>query len=1080
MAAPVKITRPRARNIVQRRRLFRVLDKTSVKPITWVAAPAGSGKTTLVGSYLDARKLPCLWYQCDEGDSDLPTFFYYMGVAAGRAAPRYKKPLPVLTPEYLAGVPKFTRWYFESLFSRVSTRWASRATERGFFIVLDNYQEVPTDSPFHDMIANGLDLTPEGVHFVIMSRNEPPSALARLQANDKLGLLGYEQIRFGFEESKELARRRIPNLDYKCIRAMHEIAEGWVAGIVLMLERTRLEGTGVHSTLDLAYEGVFDYFAGEIFGKTEKAVQDFLLRTAFLPMLSVPLIEKMAGAADAGRILSALNRRHYFTERLSGGGQGYRYHPLFRDFLLDRVKTRSAADELAAMRGEAALLLEQSGQIEEAARLYGDARDGQALARMVTHHAREILMQGRNKTVEEWIAGIPGQIADADPWLQYWTGMCSYPSCMPRARKHLERALESFKALDDRSGVYLSWAAIVDTYIFGLDEWNRLDDCIAIFDDLRTLYPSFPSKEVDLIASSRMLMSLTLRKTDQPRRVERWLERVSTLLQEHPSVDIQMESVFSMSVYFLWKGEYDKNAVLLERAEAEIRHHEPAPFAVIRIKLMKGIHYWVTAQYDSALKALSEGLSISEKSGVHVFDSLLWSFRAAAEMAPGRLDLAGKSLGNQMASLLDMSKTLDVYFYHVNAAWYALLSGNASLAAENVEAIAPAVAKLGTPYYKALWNIGAAQVAFLQDRHEEAKALAHAAHRIGVAMKSLVLEWYSLMISAFFHLKEGAQREGLASLRRGLALGRRHGYVHLEFYQPSVMQFLYAEALEEGIEVEYVKGLIRKLGLTQPVRRDPAISASDLEEWPYPIKIYTLGRFEIIRNDQPIRFSGKVQQRPLDLLKALIAFGGTDVPEERLIDALWPDADGDLAHKSFEMTLSRLRRLLGGETFIEHSARQLSLNPLYGWVDCLALERLFETIQESPADQSAPLCEKVVTLYKGHFLPSDTHREWVVSRRETLKIRLLRILITAGRSLEQAGRWEEAAERYAKGIETDSLAEEFHQRLMLCYLRLDRRAEAVRAYKRCSSLLQSELGIEPSAETDAIYSLTLQKQAARV
>ena len=93
-----------------------------------------------------------------------------------------------------------------------------------------------------------------------------------------------------------------------------------------------------------------------------------------------------------------------------------------------------------------------------------------------------------------------------------------------------------------------------------------------------------------------------------------------------------------------------------------------------------------------------------------------------------------------------------------------------------------------------------------------------------------------------------------------------------------------------------------------------------------------------------------------------------------------------------------------------------------------------------------------------------------------LKNRLLRVIAVAGRHLEQAGQWEEAAEHHAKGIETDGLAEELYGRLMLCYQRLGRRAEAVKAYKRCSSLLQYELGIEPSAETEAIYSLILQKQ----
>ena len=382
---------------------------------------------------------------------------------------------------------------------------------------------------------------------------------------------------------------------------------------------------------------------------------------------------------------------------------------------------------------------------------------------MVIHHARELLMQGRNKTVEEWIAGIPGEAADDNPWLLYWTGMCSFPVDMPRTRKYLEKAFESFKAMEDTSGIYLSWAGIVDTYAFGLDEWKRLDDCIAVFEELRRTQPSFPSQEIDLIASSRMLFSLTLRKTDQPQWVHGWLQRVSALLQENPSFEIQMDTVFCMSVYYLWKGEYDKNAVLLEKAEAEIRHRKPSPFAVIRIKLMKGIHCWITAEYDAALNTLSEGLDISDKSGVHVFDSLLWGFRAAAEMAPGNLELAEKSLKNQMTSLLGMEKTLDIFFYHVNSAWYALLKGNPSLAAEHLETVSAKTARMGTPYYRALWNIGMAQTAFLQGRPKDAKAHVQTAHRISLTMKSQVMEWYSLLIDACFLLREGKE-DGRASV----------------------------------------------------------------------------------------------------------------------------------------------------------------------------------------------------------------------------------------------------------------------------------------------------------------------------
>lgn len=1073
-----KISRPTLCKVVQRTRLFALLDEKLAKPVAWVSAPAGSGKSTLVASYLDARELPCIWYKCDEGDADLATFFYYMGLAAKKAAPRYKKPLPLLTPEYLAGIPTFTRRYFEILYSRVMPHCSPSLSRMGMgaVIVLDNYQDVPAESPFHEMAATGFDSIPEGVHVMVISRSGPPSACSRLRANDKIGLLRYSDIRFTLAESMELVQRRIPALDNEHANMLHEKSQGWAAGIILMLERAGLGGTGIEGAADLACDRIFDYFAGEIFDRMEQVVRDFLLKTAFLSVLSVPLADRLTGSGSAGRILSTLNRRHYFTERLSGSEQAYQYHPLFREFLLNRAETACAPDEVAAVQRKAALLLEQDGRMEEAARLYGDAGDRDGLGRMVTGHARELLGQGRSKTVEEWLAAIPGGPADDEPWLLYWSGMCAIPVDMPRGRASLEKAFASFRAMGDTTGIYLSWAGIVDTYAFGLDEWQPLDGCITLFEELRSIWPDFPSQETDLIASSRMLIALTLRKTDQPQWVQEWLQRVSALLQENPSFDIQMDTMFCMSVYYLWKGEYDKNALLLERAGAEIRQRKPSPFAVIRLKLMKGIHYWITAQYDAALSTLAEGLEISTESGVLVFDSLLWGFRAAAEMASGNRELASDLLKQQMSTLLGMEKTLDSYFYHVNAAWFAILTGVPSRAVEHLDIVAAKAERMGTPYYRALWHIGVAQTEFMLGHLKEAKKHIQNALRMSQTMKSQVLEWYALLISAWFQLRHGKQTEGLLSLHRSLSLGRRHGYVHLEFYQPDVMRFLFAVALEEGIEPDYVKGVIRKLGLAPPQPPDCAASACCLEEWPYPIKIYTLGRFEIVKDDEPLHFTGKEQRKPLELLKALIARGGRDVPEERLNDDLWPDADGDQAHKSFETTLSRLRKLLGDETSITCRARQVAINPRCCWVDTLALNHVFEKIGQAPPEQSVLLREKAFGLYNGNFLPADTALSFVIASRETLRNRLLRIILAAGRHCEQAGEWEQAADYYAKGIETDNLAEEVYRCLMVCQRNLGNNAAVAKTFNRCRSLLQSELGIEPSPETTAVYTAMVHQQ----
>ncbi len=114
-----KISRPRSQDVFLRKRLFSLLDRKRKQPVIWVCGPAGSGKTTLVNSYIETHNLQALWYQVDSGDGDPATFFHYLGLAAKKAAPRKRRPLPHLTSEYLMGIPTFTRRFFENLYGRL-------------------------------------------------------------------------------------------------------------------------------------------------------------------------------------------------------------------------------------------------------------------------------------------------------------------------------------------------------------------------------------------------------------------------------------------------------------------------------------------------------------------------------------------------------------------------------------------------------------------------------------------------------------------------------------------------------------------------------------------------------------------------------------------------------------------------------------------------------------------------------------------------------------------------------------------------------------------------------------------------
>ena len=333
-----------------------------------------------------------------------------MGLAAKAAVPRSGVTLPLLTPEYRDSTPAFAMRYFERLCSRLTGARRKEAAGRRFTIVLDNYQDVPSSSPLHHMVSSGLDAIPEGVRLVVMSRTDPPSQFARLQGNDKIYTIRYDDIRFTFEESWELVCGRVARPQREKVERMHKRTEGWAAGMILLLE-----GGLADPATDISDDRVFDYFAGEIFDRSERGVQDFLLKTAFLPVVSVSHAGKLAGARFAEDILSTLNRRNFFTERLSGAERGYRYHPLFKDFLMVRAGATFSAQQLARTKRKAARLLEQGGRTEDAARLYADAGDWDGLVRIITLRAGELLAQGRSETVEEWIAAIPEGMVEANP-----------------------------------------------------------------------------------------------------------------------------------------------------------------------------------------------------------------------------------------------------------------------------------------------------------------------------------------------------------------------------------------------------------------------------------------------------------------------------------------------------------------------------------------------------------------------------------------------------------------------------------------------------------------------------------------
>ncbi len=356
--------------MVPRPRLCARLDPLLERGAAWISAPAGSGKTSLVSSWLAERKPRAIWYRLDAGDGDLATFFYYLGIAADVEGSN-ADPLPHLTPEYALGLPVFVARWFERFFARF---------DPPFVLVLDSIHEVPAGSRLHDALSGAIAQLPEGAGIVLISRNEPPAAYARWATSGQFVRIDWEDLRFTDKEAQAVASAR-GHADPEELAAVNAIARGWAAGLVLLL-RARDEGLRLPEKSAEVPQAVFDYFDTEIFARLPPLLRNFLLQTAMLPVVVPEVAAALTGQQNAKEILFDLARQGFFTERRDSQEPAYAYHPLFREFLRDQACKTQTATQLHAVRCHTAKLLEQAGDIDGAAELLIVTKDWTELGRL--------------------------------------------------------------------------------------------------------------------------------------------------------------------------------------------------------------------------------------------------------------------------------------------------------------------------------------------------------------------------------------------------------------------------------------------------------------------------------------------------------------------------------------------------------------------------------------------------------------------------------------------------------------------------------------------------------------------------
>ncbi len=1055
-----KITPPEIPEVVPRKHLFRLLDQKEHYRVTWITGMAGSGKSTLVASYLKTRNIPCLWYQLDEGDSDLSLFFHYLEIAIRKASPHNRSPMPLLTPENMGNINIFSRQFFENLCRRVSPP---------FYIVFDNYHEVSHKSPFHEVLKNGLSGVSPGIHVVIMSREDPPETFAVMLANKDLRIIGSDDLLMNMQESNKLieieAGRKLPD---KIVKQIHAKTKGWAAGLVLIASTARNNNAYLRQCDFFIPETVFEYFATEYFDTMDVSLKDFLLKTAFLPDLSVSMAREVTGRKDSERIFTLLRGYRLVTGTSPSSASTFQFLPLFQDFLKEKARDAFDSQELNRLMQRSARAAQKAGRLEDAANLLFETEDYGALISMILQHAENLIKSGGHRTLERWIRKLPEHIIGSEPWLLFWLGI-SYLFSSPReARGFLESALNLFRDREDIPGACLSWSSIIESIILEWDDFTRLDQWIDWFDKEIPHPVEYPSPEIETRVAINRAAALVIRKPNHSD-IQECLERALLLARKGGDITLYLQAISWAMTYAAWMGDFTKVEVLHRETRKLSEFPEMPPAIVIhrkwldlstKICSMKGI--------ESALDEMEDSLEMVKKTGLRMWEHVFLMPGIFIFLIFGDLRSAN-SLLKKLESILDISHYHIFSFYHHLRSLYNLCTGDINQARAHAETALKIAKETGYVFATLVCRFQLAYILHVMGKEKKAKQGVRHIHDSAIRLKSRILEFMCLMLLAKIALDIKDEENGLKFLQEAMLLGRRQNFLTMAWwwYSPFISE-LCSRALSEGIEINYVKMLVRVNRLVPPSSFYPY-----LENWPWALRINVLDRFEILKNDEPIQFPRKIQKMPLMLLKVLVVYGGIEVNKHKIIDALWYHADGDMAHNAFSTTLNRLRKLIGIGNILILKDGKLSLNQDYCMVDSWMFEHILDEAEmlwkQGLTEESLILYEKAVGCYRGDFLARENEEPWMIPLRNKLKKRLVTAVTTVGKLCEDANEFEKAVKYYEKGLSANNVEETLYQRLMVCFKNLGHRAEAIRTFERCKDTLQTVLKIEPSAETRAIY-----------
>jgi LuxR family maltose regulon positive regulatory protein len=1024
---------------LNRERLVDIIHANIPRKLIVIATPAGYGKTTLLANFSDQTELPVCWVRLTEADRDVMRFANVLAVSLQR---RFRRLVGKFDLERLSdsSPQALARSFADIIDANVSET---------FVITLDDVHIINRSRATMAFVDAFLEVLPEQVTILAAGREVLEVSLARLMAEGGLAGLGPQDLALTRPELAELAEIQTGfELSSQDANRLLEETRGWITGVVLS---GKLTGGGLSALVQDPRPMVYEYLASVVLNRQPDDLRRFMLDSSVFPVMTAEGCDYVLKQDQSIRFLRRLVRGGMFVTATDETPRTYEYHPQFRQFLLELLKS---ADRKRYKRylSRAASYLADHGSPEHAVDLYSEAGAYARAAALAEKRAEEMHLSGRWMTLESWAQRFEETKAVAPKVFLYLTASYTEQGNLEAAESSLQRSQEMLKPGATKS--IQAYAEILRGHI--AYRRGQYDDVLEAADSAERLLGLRGSRQRKSNCY-RLRALATLEKGDLTS-AEVYAEKAFELLYQSDIKSAQAYALVDLSNIQLDLGKAAKaHATSLKAHEILLEVGGPIKLAVSFNNLAYDAH--LQGRYEEALKLYNEGLKFA---------------RQAA--SPARE-------ANILFSQADLFSDLDL------ALQAAELYGQGLNIAARLDNLS-------------LTRYGCIQTSILH-RRRGGSVLAH--EWLGRAMelekKSDAPPTVTIQLSALEAMAKPQQARNTLSrlLKNEKSLDASERTLALYFVARAALA---AGDLDDAQDIfEQTLDWSGGNGTEQFVAGELAFD-SDFREFTrlrlgsHPILSVIFRRIETMRGvaqfyqetpedaDATVQLalfalgeaSVHCQEKRLSDLKPLareVLFHLADhqrVERDILLETFWPQHPPGRQVANLHTTVYNLRRELGRDVIL-HEGPVYCLNPeLPIEYDVIRFERASSIAEGLPPGDPRKMfaLTEAINSYGGPFL-SEFASEWVMERRRDLEMRYLDLLAQHAQEALVRDQPLRAVNTLRQALQIDPYRDDTNLYFLEALGRLGRRSEVVSHYQRYIRLLADELGLDPPEPVRELY-----------